>query len=191
MQALLARLWRLRCPNDVKEAFWLLVHDGHPTAARLRTTCLCGAEGPGDRLHHYWGCPAARAVTAAISAALGATTSRPAVWLCRAPAGVHSGVWALVCLAAVDAMDHARRVMYALSTGPQPDAPLYAIAGRSAVVRFWSHLADFLALDCVPPAWRASCPAGHPFFHTDPASGAFALNHPAPPAAPPAPPADA
>ena len=109
MAALLRRLWRLRCDNGLKEPFWLLVHDGLPAAARLRTTCKCGAAAPGDR-HHYWACPVADAVTATIAAAAGAAVARHAIWLCRAPPGIHAGVRDLVCLAAIAAMDHGRRL---------------------------------------------------------------------------------
>jgi len=177
--ALLRRLWRLRCDNGLKEPFWLLAHDGLPTAARLRTTCKCGAAAPCDRLHHYWSCPVAAAVIGAIAAAAGRAIPRHAVWLCRTPPGIHAGVWDLVCLAAIAAMDHGRRTLYALSTGPPPEAPLSAIAGRSACARFWSHLTDFMAFSCAPPGWRNHCPTGHPFIHVDPATNNLAVHCPA------------
>ncbi|PRW05685.1 Transposon TX1 uncharacterized 149 kDa [Chlorella sorokiniana] len=112
--ALLQRLWRLRCDNGLKEPFWLLAHNGLPTAARLQSSCKCGAAAPGDRLHHYWACPVAAAVLSSIAAAAGGSIPRHAIWLCRAPAGIYAGVWDLVCLAAVAAMDHGRRTLYAL-----------------------------------------------------------------------------
>lgn len=183
--ALLRRLWRLRCDNCLKEPFWLLVHDGLPTAARLRTTCKCGAPGPGDRLHHYWACPVAAAVTGAVAAAAGRAVPRHAIWLCRAPPGIHAGVWDLVCLAAIAAMDHGRRVLYALSTGPPPGAPLAAVAGRTARARFWSHLTDFLAFGCAPLTWREQCSSGHPFIHIEPATNSLVVHYPAAEAAQP------
>lgn len=178
--AVLRRLWRVRCDNGVKEPFWRLVHNAHPTAARLHRDepCTCGAPAPADRLHHFWSCPVARAVTDALSEAAGAPVSRAAVWLVRAPAAVHSGVWEVACLAAVAAMDHGRRLMYALSTGPPPTAPIPAVAARSARARFWSILTDFLALSCAPPSWRQHCPPGHPFIHLNPATNSLALNLP-------------
>ena len=77
--ALVRRLWRLRCDNSLKEPFWLLVHDGLPTAARLLTTCKCGATAPGDRLHRYWACQVAAAVIATIVAAAGRAVPRHAI----------------------------------------------------------------------------------------------------------------
>ncbi|PRW56997.1 ERD4-related membrane [Chlorella sorokiniana] len=176
--ALLQRLWRLRCDNGLKEPFWLLAHNGLPTAARLQSSCKCGAAAPGDRLHHYWACPVAAAVLSSIAAAAGGSIPRRAIWLCRAPAGIYAGVWDLVCLAAVAAMDHGRRTLYALSTGPPPEAPLSAIAGRSARARFWSNLADFIAFDCAPLSWRDHCPTGHPFIHTHPATSKLVVHCP-------------
>ncbi|PRW05743.1 Pol [Chlorella sorokiniana] len=174
--ALLQRLWRLRCDNGLKEPFWLLAHNGLPTAARLQSSCKCGAAAPGDRLHHYWACPVAAAVLSSIAAAAGGSIPRHAIWLCRAPAGIYAGVWDLVCLAAVAAMDHGRRTLYALSTGPPPEAPLSAIAGRSARAHFWSNLADFIAFDCGPLSWRDHCPTGHPFIHTHPATSKLVVH---------------
>lgn len=124
LQAALRRLWRLPWENGRKEAFWRLVYDAHPTAARLHrdAPCACGAADtrPG-RHHHFWSCPVATAVVADIQAALAQRTpaAPPAplapasVWLARAPPGVHAGVWGVVCLAAVEAMDVGRRRAWA------------------------------------------------------------------------------
>lgn len=100
-----ALLRRVRRDNGLKEPFWPLVLDGLPTVARLRTTCKCGAAAPGNRLHHYWSCPVAAAVTGAIAAAAGSAVPRRmhAGWLCRAPPLMHASVWHLVCLAAIGA----------------------------------------------------------------------------------------
>lgn len=178
--ALLGRLWRVRCDNRVKEPFWRLVHDAIPTAARLHRDdgCHCGAGPPADRLHHFWGCAVARGVIDDISAALGATVGRAALWLGRAPPTVCGGVWDLVCLAAVAAMDHGRQLMYALGSGPPPASPLHSIAARSARAKFWSFLSDFVALRCAPARWREQCPPGHPFLHLDPSSGSLTLHCP-------------
>jgi len=180
VQALLRRLWRVRCDNGIKETFWRLVHDGLPTAARLHLdrACLCGAPGPADRLHHYWGCPVARAVAGTISEAVGAPVTRAAVWLARSPPAVYSGVWDVVCLAAVAAMDHGRRLMYALGSGPAPAAPLSVVAAGAARARFWSHLAEFVAFRSAPASWLGRCPSGHPFMHCDPVSGCLVLHPP-------------
>jgi hypothetical protein len=117
----LERLWRLPWENGRKEAFWRLVYDALPTAARMHrdAPCLCGSSGPRpDRHHHFWACPVACAVVAAIHAALTAASPAlpppppllpSAIWLARTPPGIHAGPWGVVCLAAVEAMDRGRR----------------------------------------------------------------------------------
>lgn len=119
--AALQRLWGLPWENGRKEAFWRLAYDALPTAARLHTDepCPCGAavQRPG-RQHHFWECSVARAVIGQLEAAR-AVAAAPApppaplalanVWLARPPAGVHAGVWGVVCLAAVEAMAHGMR----------------------------------------------------------------------------------
>jgi len=182
----LRRLWRLRCENTVKETFWRLAHDALPTSARMHraTPCPCGAPGTADRLHHFWGCPVARAVADTLSEAVGAPVPRAAVWLARAPSGVYSGVWDVVCLAAISAMEHGRRLLWALSSGPPPTTPLTVTAAHAARTRFWSRLSDFVALRTAPASWLEHCPPGHPFIHLDPTSGSLTL-HPSGLAAPP------
>jgi hypothetical protein len=96
-----------------------------------------------------------------------------------APLPPCSGVWDVVSLSAVAAMDHGRRRMYALSLGPPPHTPLHITASRSAVARFWVLLADFVALRCTPASWHDALPPGHPFICVDPASGTFVVNRPA------------
>lgn len=188
VRELFRRLWRLRWSNELKEPFWRLVYDALPTAARMHQghPCLCGGT-PADREHHYWACPVAQAVVDTVSTAAGrlqplAAPLAPAnVWLARPPSGVHAGVWDVVCLAVVAAMDHGRRRMYAVSHGPAippPAASIVELCGRSAVARFWSHLSDFVALGCVPAAWREHLPAQHPFICYDPASASFAVSRP-------------
>ncbi len=201
LQAALRRLWQLPWENCHKEPFWRLVYDAFPTAARMHIDepCACGG-APADLEHHYWACPVARAVTASIAATFpapppaagGAPAPAPFamanVWLARAPRGVHSGVWDVACLAAVEAMDHGRRSMYAMRMGPAeppPAADVVRRASRSAVARFWCLLADFVGLGGAPPAWRAACPPGHPLLFFDPAAGRWAVDRPVmPPATP-------
>lgn len=188
--AALRRLWRVRCENRLKEPFWRLAHDGLPTAARqhVGSPCACGAPDPSPgRLHHYWACPVARAVIDSVSAAVGAPVPRAAIWLARAPAGVHASVWCLVCLAAVAAMDHGRRVLYAVSHGPPVAGPVHAAAATAARNRFWRHLSDFLAYQRSQPSWRGACPPGHPFFHLDTATDTLVLHYPEVAAPPPGP----
>lgn len=186
--ALLKRLWHVRWENQRKEPFWRLVYNAFPTAARLHRNepCLCGGAGVPDRCHHFWACPVAQAVLGAISAAassqqpLPAPLSKASIWLARPPPTVYRDVWEVVCLAAVAAMDHGRRRMYALSSGPPPPTPLHVSSGRSAVARFWELLVDFVSLGCAPASWQAHCPPGHPFIHFQPASGSYSVHRPAP-----------
>ena len=184
--ALLRRLWRVRWGNARKEPFWRLVYDAHPTAARMHLDqpCCCGAAVPANHHHHSWACPVAQAVVATVTQAvaaqqpLAAPLSKPSIWLARPPPAVHGGVWGVVCLAAVAAMDHGRRRMFALSTGPARPTPVHVTASRSAVARFWALLADVVALRRVPLGWQERVPPGHPFIHFDPATSSFAVTPP-------------
>ncbi|KAL4859077.1 Retrovirus-related Pol polyprotein from type-2 retrotransposable element R2DM [Chlorella vulgaris] len=180
VQAVLARLWRVRWENCHKEAFWRLVCDAVPTASRLHMDqpCQCGG-APADRRHYFWTCPVARGVVDSIAGELTARQLLPAplaaahIWLAAAPAGVHGGVWDVVSLAAVAAMDHGRRRMYAMSLAPPPLPPLVPVCLRSARARFWTLLTDFVALRCAPASWQAHLPPGHPFIYFDAAAATF------------------
>ncbi|KAL4856066.1 Transposon TX1 uncharacterized protein [Chlorella vulgaris] len=180
VQAVLARLWRVRWENCHKEPFWRLVCDAVPTASRLHMdqSCQCGG-APADRRHHFWTCPVARGVVDSIAGELAARQLLPAplaaahIWLAAAPAGVHGGVWDVVSLAAVAAMDHGRRRMYAMSLAPPPLPPLVPVCLRSARARFWTLLTDFVALRCAPASWQAHLPPGHPFIYFDAAAATF------------------
>ncbi|KAI3427176.1 hypothetical protein D9Q98_007113 [Chlorella vulgaris] len=191
VQAVLARLWRVRWENCHKEPFWRLVCDAVPTASRLHMDqpCQCGG-APADRRHHFWTCPVARGVVDSIAGELTARQLLPAplaaahIWLAAAPAGVHGGVWDVVSLAAVAAMDHGRRRMYAMSLAPPPLPPLVPVCLRSARARFWTLLTDFVALRCAPASWQAHLPPGHPFIYFDAAAATFKVALPAA-AAPP------
>jgi hypothetical protein len=119
------RLWRLPWENGRKEVFWRLAYDALPTAARLHRDQPreCGAGPRPDRHHHFWACPVAQAVVAAVQAELAAAAPPPAgqpaplvpanIWLARTPPGLDAGVWGVVCLAAVEAMDRGRRSLAA------------------------------------------------------------------------------
>ena len=188
LRALLKRLWRVRWENARKEPFWRLIYNAVPTAARMgdaTSPCLCGGPAPADRAHHFWGCHIAQAVVGAISVA--ASTAQPlpgplpraAVWLARSPPQVHRGVWDVVCLAAVAAMDHGRKRMFALSSGPPPPVPLHISCARSSVARFWDLLSDFVALRCAPASWAEHLSPAHPFIAFDPATSSFRVHRPA------------
>lgn len=194
LRALLDQYWRLPWDNCNKEPFWRLMHNAFPTAARMHLadqTCCCGG-AHADRQHHFWDCPVAAAVRASVSAALAELdpaappVSQPQLWLGRVPGGVHMGVWRVVCLAAIAAMDSGRRRMVALTRSadgpiePPPHRPtITATSGRFAVRRFWSSLADFVGLGRAPASWRERCPPGHPFLSYDPHTNAWSVDRPA------------
>jgi len=125
-------LWKLPWENERKETFWRLAINGVSAAGghdiAFSGPCACGWEGPppGDeqshramqlQTHTFWSCPVATAVRASIASALPLATELPcsALWLLQAPRGVHSGVWSVVCAAAVEAMNRGRRHLWALT----------------------------------------------------------------------------
>ena len=188
---LLGRLWRLKWDNHPREVFWRLSLDGLPTAARMGNRldmgCACGFAIP-DRRHCYWDCPIAKAVVHSLCSALSPgvgspppTLATPNIWLARPPTGIHAGVWDLVCLAAVAAMDSGRRaaVRSMLPPDPQPaSAALTLRAGRGAAARFWDLLADFCGHGSVPARWAQQVPATHPFIFFTPALGRWQVRTP-------------
>lgn len=167
---------------------------------------------PVPRLHTFWACPVARAVRAQLEAALpGVRLERAHLWLLRLPPGGHglcSRAWALVSLAALHAMEHGRRHLYALRAGPAwPDpgpAGHRVLGGALPPHVFDAHVRQhiFAARDvlvarvCNATAgrfWRnlqdfvdaqGSIPAGwvvgqaHPFIRDD-GNGALVLHLPA------------
>ena len=116
--ALLGRLWRSPCRNKHKEVMWRLALRALPLASRMPGSdlggCGCGHAHPApDRRHHFWDCPIATGVLDTIAAQLSPPQLplTPAnIWLGRAPPGLHAGVWDVVCLLAVAAMDKGRRL---------------------------------------------------------------------------------
>jgi exonuclease III len=196
--ARLAALWRLPWDNQYKEPLWRLALNGLPMygdqrfmKGRPAATCHCG-EGPVGRGHGFWTCCVAQAVHASVCAAMRAAGSGPAptlarhhLWLAMPPPGLHHGVWQVVALAALAAMNAGRRHMVGmcLSTpdedeppsGPSTGARLKA-ASRTQLLRactcaeecFWARLADFISANPrAPSAWHAfgTVPTAHPFMH--------------------------
>ena len=169
-----ALLWRVRWDNKRKEVFWRLAYDGLPTAVRCHfpdCSCPCGAPRA-DREHHFWDCTVAAAVVQEVEAAA-AGVGRPLltplqrhqVWLAIAPTGVNAGVWAVVVLAVVTAMEQGRRTLVAQRlAGASAGPALAAVAARRAVRRFWEALYDFAALRELPPrGGGAPLDGAHPF----------------------------
>lgn len=106
-----------------KEVYWRLVLNGLATAERMHLQecrCVCGpvvGGQPADRRHHFWECPVARSVVEVLQQQLvgwyaGVLQPRHVLCMeCPVVARVHAlhhGVWRVVCLAAVNAMDAGR-----------------------------------------------------------------------------------
>ena len=162
----------------------------HPTAARmhLESPCPCGTSDPSPgREHHYWDCPVAQAVIESFETALAPCPGfqMSHLWVPCAPHGVHGGVWQLVCLAAVAAMDAGRKRLYAISLTPHAYPPdLTAACGRYAAAKFWRLLADFTASSpSIPRCWQrwGPVPADHPLPYFDPVEQRLAVSRPAVP----------
>ena len=176
VKVMLRRMWSLRWDNEHKEVLWKLALDGVPTPARLHQpeqACGCGeAEGAG-REHLFADCRAASHVRAAVAAELrgrfglgGSHLQRQHLWLAQPPTGeLHQGVWDVVCVAALNAMDKARVTMWARQSEQHqaPSAALADAAGKQAVAHFWALLADFCGLNMAPQRWQAEVSDEHPF----------------------------
>lgn len=190
-------LWALPWDNKKKEVYWRLALDALPTAARLHLQgepCNCGVMMP-DRAHHFWDCPVAMAVRGEIERALNSAggqynLQRHHLWLCRLPSrpDLHKGVWMVVCMAALLAMNTGRKCLtkWRLEGGqgatgggtrrPPALSRRIAAASRVATAAFWDQVQDFLSLGLAPAPWVADIPVGHPFIqlHTT-AGGSRAL----------------
>ena len=213
--ALLASMrgaWCLPWENTHKEVWWRMTVMGVPHVGGhglpAPHACPCGGlpEGsaPAATMRHvFWECPVASAVVEAVHVAcascpsqVGGSAAAPcpplecrAVWLMQAPgwSRVHRGVWQLVCLAALEAMDLGRRKLVAMHCASLPvhDAqglrqvtlheawglpaprgaavPPVQRAGRWAVAKFWSLLSDFASLRRLPAGWGTVPLGDHPF----------------------------
>ncbi len=136
-----ATVWRLRMENRTKEAWWRLVYNGFKTAARLHMMQICcpgcpAVRGPPGRPHTFWACGVARAIIVEIRAALPAGTAleRQHVWgLVPPSADVHRQLWAMICVAAVHAMERGRCVLARLHlTAVATEAATAAAAAAAA-----------------------------------------------------------
>jgi hypothetical protein len=125
---LLAGNWLARWENLQKETLWRMAVDGAPGGnSRVRFACPCcgGNTPPGldsPRIHCFWTCPVACAVIREVERALplpphAQPLSRACMWLAKPPPAVpslHAGVWQVVCMAALSAMEHGRRQAWRL-----------------------------------------------------------------------------
>ena len=200
VQAMLNRLWRTPCKNKHKEVLWRLVLRALPLASRMAGSdlagCGCGHASPAPgRLHHYWDCPIAQGVRDTISAQLGPSQgplTQAHIWLARTPPGLHPGVWDVVCLLAVAAMDKGRRHATRLilpsgtsaaqqrahgtaaaaaasqsSSGSSSGAtagPAHAAAAAArASAWLWDQLEEVCSLGLLPSSWQTAVDPSHPF----------------------------
>ena len=122
-----------------------------------------GGLGGDSRLHSFEGCRVAAAVYQQLRA--GGPVYRFHVWLMQVPrSDIDATVWAMVCVAAVSAMEHGRKVLWARSLseegGAVPRLELVSSVAALAVTRFWAALFDFASVRDVLPQPVA---ADHPF----------------------------
>jgi hypothetical protein len=179
VQLVLCRWWGVRVANTYKEAAWRLALNAFLTAQRMQlaTGCAaCSVVGPGVE-HHFWTCPVAVAVREEVESQLrafqlfaaGASLPCRALWLACAPhRDVHQLVWDMVCLAAIHAFEHGRRVAWAVSHQLDVHVLVEQVAVRAAVGGFWDALADFAATAKVPRRHRLQLLTRQPFlaWHT-------------------------
>ena len=198
----LGLLWRLPWENQRKEILWRLTVNGVPAAGGhdLSPTkpCLCGWPGPDAaaamdaeqrasqlRLHCFWQCPLACAVSSELASALPQPVQLTCadVWLLQSPSScvLHPMVWCLVCMVALEAMAHGRKALWAMHaalapakaegqqlitdffhpTGDSPTTRLLQRACRKARARFWSLLQDFVVIGQAD--WMHELEDSHPF----------------------------
>jgi hypothetical protein len=171
-RAALAAAWRLRCDNSIKEPLWRLAINCIPGSRVQPWHCPCGFRSPrcaSSRQHSFWDCPVAVAVRDQLGVAMGGPPSRASLWLLRpVPAGLCSGSWTLVCLAALDAMEFGRRYLWAERCSRGTDSPALPASvvavGNAAAARFWHDLQDFAAAHAAPPSSWPANPL-HPFLY--------------------------
>lgn len=183
--ATLGRLWILPIDNSHKEIVWRLALDGLPTIQRLhRPTQVCGCGGAvGDaagRQHVYFNCAAIRPIIDSIEQQLQDEWALPPqapslqchhLWMAVRPTeAIHQGIWDVVCISALKAMDSTRAGLFKRQfAGAQPRTALAASVGVRACAQFWANIASFCGHNLAPRAWRGQVSPTHPFisFNTD------------------------
>jgi hypothetical protein len=184
----LSAVCNLHWEAEHKDTLWRLAVNGVQGAGGARICfskpCPCGFSltpyqvrlnhSHLHRLHSFWDCPVAQAVREQLQLQLGMTQlSRQAVWLLQAPAEhINTGVWQVVCTAAISAMDVGRRSMWsayhaATMTATETALPAVTQAARTAVQHFWRILIQFADRPVMPTGrgWLGLGTA-HPFLAT-------------------------
>jgi hypothetical protein len=170
--------WAIKWENIQKEVYWRLAVDGVPDGHRWESLdddkCACGAMRP-RRGHFFWECKVAKVVVGDIQRCCPGqpTLTKINVWLMQPPPGVSVGIWRIVCLSAVNAMDEGRRNLLAARRWARDDDPDYvaraakrpaasgrvvlrsnvdkvAAAERVAIVDFWGRMEDYAVLQHAP-----------------------------------------
>jgi hypothetical protein len=181
MKKIFWRLSRIKWNNKFKETYWRLVYNGLVVAERItdgKPCAVCTAQRPG-RLHHFWECPAATALVTSLSTEIGAAQiTRQQLWLLDAPDGINKHVWEVVCLAAITALNAARKLAYkqVYTSRSNQSLELTATIQSWVVPYFWELIADFSAV-CPTQPWLDKLNNTHPFLMKS-EEGKLEVNHP-------------
>ena len=145
--------------------YWRLVLNGLASGERLhqqQCRCVCGplpSDQPPGRHHHFWDCPIAKSVVEVLRQQLvGGWCCVPLqphhVLFMERPRGastthtLHKGVWRVVCLAAINAMDLGRRATCHLGVQQQQQRAAAAAALRAVA----APRGQLLITDMLQPA---------------------------------------
>lgn len=186
----LATVWRLPWEGKHKEILWRLAVNGVAGAGghgiQFTSACPCGHQPSGasateHRLHAFWDCPVAQEIRQQLAHGCGGEQpARQHVWLLQSPSrGCQQGVWQVVGLAALNAMEYGRSRLWAQTLQADSDrqgghrrADMLSTVQQAAVAFFWSEIQDFVVhRRGVAPAGWDSIQAGHPFIQFRPDTG--------------------
>lgn len=193
LQRSLQSVWKLPWEAEYKDTLWRLAVNGIQGAGGagicFARPCPCGYamttyhrhhnHSHLHRLHSFWSCPVAVAIRRQLETQLNTPQlSRSALWLLTPPTPhINTGVWQVVCTAAISAMDLGRRCMWSayIAAGrpdPNPALPAVTQAATTAVQHFWQLLIQFSDRQTIPagPAWWGLGSA-HPFLAATPPNG--------------------
>jgi len=179
----LERLWKVPVDNSQKEIVWKLALNGLPTIERLHMPgqrCGCGG-AVGDaagRQHVYFECAAVQPILNSIMEQLQDDWALPMdppslqrhhIWMAVRPTEtLHQGIWDMVCIAAIKAMDTSKSGLFKKrSEGTRAGTALAASVGARACAQFWAYIGSFCGHDLAPKAWRAQVSSAHPFISFD------------------------
>jgi hypothetical protein len=167
----LSQVLRLPWENTHKALLWRLLVNGVPGAGGggwcRDQPCPCGhLASPQQRQQHgsavhrqhtFWDCPTTAGIRAVLLATAGVPVQQQHVWLLQPPTpAVQRVVWQVVCLAALEAMEHGRRQLWRLAHGTDPPVPAelaVPAASQLATARFTDLLQDFAAARS-PVGWK-------------------------------------